>query len=202
MDPSERQLQVTAPDPKFTGSVCRDILEVFRPYLLYIANSDLDSQLKSKVAASDLVQESLLEAHQGFHGFRGRSYTELKSWLRTILHHNMANETRTFQQTQKRMLNREVSLEHGDGSSPHISLVDKRPSADSQASQNEEIQHLQQSLKLLPTDLRQLIVWHNLDSETFSEIAMRLNQSEKSVQKKWTRAIRELRIQMSRPQPH
>jgi len=178
------------------------MLEVFRPYLLYIANSDLDSQLKGKVAASDLVQESLLEAHQGFHGFRGRSYAELKSWLRKILHHNMANEIRTFLQTQKRMLNRETSLEHGVGISLQRTLVDRRPSADSQASQKEELRHLQQSLNLLPTDLRQLIVWHNLSSETFSEIARRLNQSEKSVQKKWTRAIRELRIQMSRPQPH
>jgi hypothetical protein len=49
----------------------------FRPYLLRIANDDLDSALRPKVGPSDLVQQSLLEAQLDFPAFAGASAEDL-----------------------------------------------------------------------------------------------------------------------------
>jgi DNA-directed RNA polymerase specialized sigma24 family protein len=45
----------------------------------------MDPRLRSKLDLSDIVQETLLKAHQALAGFRRRSEVELAASLRTIL---------------------------------------------------------------------------------------------------------------------
>src|SRR5437762_14358353 len=85
-------------------------LESCRAYLLLVANQELDSGLQAKGGASDLVQETFLEAHRDFPGFEGSSADELRGWLRKILLHNLANFARHYRDTDKRKLAREVGL--------------------------------------------------------------------------------------------
>ena len=47
------------------------MLDAYRAYLLQIAGRELDTQLRAKAGASDLVQETLLEAFRDFAGFHG-----------------------------------------------------------------------------------------------------------------------------------
>ena len=60
---------------------CRDALgkalESCRRYLLCVARHELDLSLQAKGGASDLVQETFLEAHRDFDRFRGDSEVEL-----------------------------------------------------------------------------------------------------------------------------
>ena len=72
------------------------LLERYRPYLYAIALEELDSELRVKRDASDLVQDSLLEAHRGFSDFEGVSEEELRHWLRRILGNNMVDAVRHF----------------------------------------------------------------------------------------------------------
>src|SRR5690242_5684865 len=94
-----------------SGTALGHLLEASRPYLLHVANQELDQELCSKAGASDLVQETFLEAQQGFAGFRGRNEAELRRWLRQMLRNNLANFARGFRGTRKRDTGREVSLE-------------------------------------------------------------------------------------------
>ena len=71
-------------------------------YLLVIANRELDPQLNSKGSASDLVQETFLEAQRDFAGFHGSSEAEWRGWLRQMLVHNLANFVRRYRDTDKR----------------------------------------------------------------------------------------------------
>ena len=57
------------------------VLELCRRYLLHIANSELDSHLQAKLGASDVVQETFLEAQRIFDRFEGNSPDELRAWL-------------------------------------------------------------------------------------------------------------------------
>src|SRR5262249_9076640 len=126
------------------------LLEVCRPYLLLLANRHIQPDLKVKVGASDLVQETFLEAQRDFAGFRGGSEAELLAWLRQILVNNAAGFTRQFRDTRKRELDREVSL----SATPLTNLlqnvqdVGKSPSA--QALAREEDLALHQALDQLP----------------------------------------------------
>src|SRR6516164_9988866 len=96
-------------------------LEACRGYLLLVADRELGSDLKAKGGASDLVQETFIEAQKDFARFQGKSDAELLAWLRCLLQHRLANFARRFRKTQKRGLAREVALPSGDssGSSPN-----------------------------------------------------------------------------------
>src|SRR5262249_54728266 len=83
------------------------VLEVCRRYLLLIADRQLDADLRAKGGASDLVQETFLEAQRDFAQFAGNSEEELRAWLRRMLLNNLGNFTRRYRATGKRAVGRE-----------------------------------------------------------------------------------------------
>ena len=85
------------------------LLEYCRAYLLQVANGELDSDLRAKGGASDLVQQTFLEAQRDFPRFHGASADELRAWLRQLLIHNLANFARRYRQAGKRRLDREAA---------------------------------------------------------------------------------------------
>jgi RNA polymerase sigma-70 factor (ECF subfamily) len=91
-------------------------LEACRRYLLHIAQQEVTPALQVKGSASDLVQETFLEAHRAFEHFHGGSEAELRAWLRRLLLHHAAKLGRRYRSTQKRRLSRETALEAGGGS--------------------------------------------------------------------------------------
>src|SRR5271166_2506287 len=78
------------------------LLEACRGYLLLVARQELDPPLLAKGGASDLVQQTFLEAHRDFARFHGKSEEELLAWLRQLLLHNLADFTRRYREVAKR----------------------------------------------------------------------------------------------------
>src|SRR6516165_6008092 len=99
-------------------------LEACRSYLLLVADRELSPDLKAKGGASDLVQETFIEAHKDFGRFQGKSDAGFLAWLRCLLQHRLANFARRYRKTQKRGLAREVALAAGDAS---VSGLDNLP---------------------------------------------------------------------------
>src|SRR5205809_917594 len=91
-------------------------LEGCRRYLLLVADRELEPDLRAKGGASDIVQETFLEAQRDFTQFHGNSEQELLAWLRRILLNNVGNFSRRYCGTDMRDVGREVELP-GDGSS-------------------------------------------------------------------------------------
>ena len=58
------------------------LLVTYQRYLLLVAERELDPDLRAKGSASDLVQETFLEAQRDFARFQGSSRDELRAWLR------------------------------------------------------------------------------------------------------------------------
>lgn len=56
-------------------------LAEFRSYLVWLARVGLDPRLRSKFDSSDVAQQTLTQAMQKWHQFRGRTEAELKGWL-------------------------------------------------------------------------------------------------------------------------
>jgi len=102
------------------------LLETCRNYLSLVAQREIDSDLRAKGGASDLVQETFLEAQRDFARFQGCSEDELLAWLRQILLHNVANFTRRYRDTRKREVSREVPILADDSASaPGLGLPDR-----------------------------------------------------------------------------
>ena len=58
------------------------LVEQYRAYLLLIARLQVGRRLQGKADASDLVQETFLQAYQHLRDFQGRTESELVAWLR------------------------------------------------------------------------------------------------------------------------
>jgi RNA polymerase sigma-70 factor (ECF subfamily) len=167
------------------------LLEHFRAYLLLVANRELPEDVRAKVAASDLVQETMLRAVDAFAGFQGQSEDEVRAWLRRILLNYLANVVHQYRDTDKRDLTREVPLDHliEEGSA---AVPGKIESPSQAALVHERNAALQAALEQLPEHYRQVIAWRNYDRLAFAQIGQRLGCSEEAARKLWTRAVEKL----------
>src|SRR5438552_17767918 len=82
----------------------------YRDYLRLLARLHMGPRLKAGLEASDIVQETLIDAHKGRAQFKGTSDAERMAWLRAILAHNLADAGKA-QKKAKRDIGRERSLD-------------------------------------------------------------------------------------------
>src|SRR3954467_13617238 len=87
------------------------LLELYRRYLALLARVQIGQRLQGKVDASDLVQETFLDAHRNFARFQGAREAQFVHWLRQILAANLADLLRRYLGTQGRDVRLERELE-------------------------------------------------------------------------------------------
>src|SRR4051794_15478262 len=161
------------------------LLEHFRAYLLLVANRKLPEDVCPKVGASDLVQETLLRAHDHFGRFRGGTEDELRGWLRRILLNHLADVINHYRGTGNRERAREMPL--ADVPPDKLARADESPSAAALARERDGA--LRHALGQLPEHYRRVIDWHNYDRLPFGEVGRRLGCSAEAARKLWTRAV-------------
>jgi RNA polymerase sigma-70 factor, ECF subfamily len=160
--------------------------ETCRCYLLAVAHHQLNKDLQAKGGASDLVQDTFLEAQSAFARFEGNSEVELRAWLRQLLHHRAAKFRRHYLTTQKRRLARETALSTvshsmrtgSEGTSPSAQLM-----------ACEQAQRLLQALEHLADDYRRVITLRYIEECSFEEIGRRMQRSPNAARLLWVRAI-------------
>lgn len=176
------------------------MLDACRGYLLLIAGQELDPGLRAKGGASDLVQETLLDAFRDFSHFHGGTEQELLAWLRRLLLNNLSNFSRRYRDTAKRQTAAEVPLQGGDSSSNWAETLvggDSTPSAHAMA--DEQVQALQKALERLPDEYRQVILLRYREELPFEEIGRLMGRSSNAAEKLWLRAIERLRQELETP---
>ncbi len=169
-------------------------LQACRNYLLLVAERQVGADLHAKGGASDLVQETFLDAQRDFARFHGSSEEELLAWLRQILLNNVGNFTRRYRTTAKRAVDRELALGGEDSARPGAPLLsDPAPTPSSQAVEREQADALLRAIERLPDDYRQVIVLRYLEGRSFDEIGTALGRSADAARKLWSRAMERLR---------
>ena len=164
-----------------------------RNYLHVLARAQVESWLRTKVDASDLIQETLLEAYRDFHRFRGVTEAEWLAWLRQILTHNAANFVRRYRSTDKRRVEREISVERlGDPNGRGAELADSGESPSEELLRQEQELLLADALAQLPDDYREVILLRNLQRLSFQDVAERMQRTRPAVQMLWGRALDKL----------
>lgn len=167
-------------------------LSSVRDYLLLVANESLQPALQGKATASDLVQETFLQAQRCVQQFRGYTASEWRLWLRSILIRNVAQDRRRFVATAKRQVQREVTV------SETLPLEDARH-VDT-PSRNLALRELEtalvEGLNRIPDHYREVITWHHREQLSFEEIGRRHGISAEAARKRWTRALGRLRKEL------
>jgi len=175
-------------------------LEACRRYLLRVAESELAPDLRSKGGASDLVQETFLEAQRDFARIEGASDGELRAWLRRVLVNNVGDFTRRYRDTGKRAVGREISL-HGDDSAGGVEsvLAGSTVSPSGAAIEREQALALRRAVDRLPEEHRRVVVLRFEDGLTFEEIGQITDRSADAARKIWSRAMERLRQEWEAP---
>ena len=106
VDPMDLLEQARSGDDEARGI----LLDRYRNYLNLLARSLIGGALRVNLDASDLVQQTLLEAYRDLPQFHGSGEPELAAWLRQILIHNLANQAE-YHKRQKRGLKKRISFD-------------------------------------------------------------------------------------------
>ncbi len=174
-------------------------LESYRSYLRLLAGLRLDPRLRRKIDPSDLVQLTLLKAHEAAERSPVVGEAQRAAWLRQILARTMADEARRYSRG-KRDAGLERSLVAGlDESSVRLEawLADDRSSPSQQAIRHEQLLALAEALDALPEDQRQAVELHHLGGCSVAEVADQLGRSKASVAGLLRRGLRALREQLT-----
>ena len=156
------------------------LLEVYRPWLLRLAENDLRSKIRPILAASDVVQGSIILAINAFPDFRGRSEAELHVWLRRILQNHLVDGTRAAL-AKKRTINQDLAVDKEE-------LVDLLTPSKI-ASNKEETARLLQAITELDPKLRAVLELRYLKNLPFDVIGQELNISRDKANRRWHLAI-------------
>lgn len=171
------------------------VLEGYRDYIRLLVRLQLGTFLRSKLDASDIVQQVMLHAHEGRSQFRGSTEAEWMGWLRAILANTLAAAARRFD-TQSREISRERSLEADlDLSSARLEsfLADDLTSPSERVVRVEEVLRLARALAQLPEDQRRAVELHHLLGMTVAEVAESIERTRPAVVGLLFRGLRKLR---------
>lgn len=173
-------------------------LERFRSYLLLLAGMQLDARRGGRIDASDVVQQTLLEAHAKIGQFQGDD-AALAAWLRQGLVNNLRDAWRALRR-DKRDIRREQSLDAQlDQSSARLEcmVASTQSSPSQQAVRNEDLLRLADALTQLPEPQRQAIVLHHLQGLALTETAQHMERTDAAVAGLLHRGLKALRKLMN-----
>lgn len=165
------------------------LLEADREYLLLLASAELDPDLQAKASPSDVVQQSVLEAHRSIHKFRGESLAQWQHWLKKILYNNIKDVRRQYIKTEKRSITKE---EHRQTTSDIQRVVEDSLTPSSAAIRNEQAEWLEKQMQSLPEHYQDVLRLRFWEEASYPEIAAATDSSAEAVRKILYRAVEAL----------
>src|SRR5262249_53520106 len=165
-------------------------LERYRAYLQFLARQRLGGWPHCKLSASDVVQETLLKAHQHRDQFRGQTEAEWRGWLRRILANTVAEAARKL--PEERAIGRALE----ESSSQLEAWLSEQTSPSAHVQRDEPLLRVAEALAQLPEDERTALELRYLQTPRWSlaEIAKELQRpSAKAVAGLLSRGLEKLR---------
>jgi len=167
-----------------------------RSQLLAYIETQLGSQLRSRIEPEDVLQEVSVAACRTSPP-PGMGEQGLFGWLRQIADHKIVDAHRRLVGAQKRAAGREVPLGTPGGDTQHAALIDllraSFTSASKAFSRNEREIELLAALSRLPEDHRRALEMRYAENLASKEIAARMGKSDGAVRVLLTRALNSLR---------
>jgi len=173
------------------------LLERHRGRLRGMVALRLDPRLAARVDPSDLVQETLAEAHRRLDDYLRTRPLPFYPWLRQIAADRLADLHRRHVRSRKRTVAREEpgGLRLADGSELELArrLASSVSAPSARLRREDRLRRLRSALAALPGRDREVLVLRHLEQMPPREIAAVLGISEGAVYTRHLRALERLR---------
>jgi RNA polymerase sigma-70 factor (ECF subfamily) len=171
------------------------LMERFRKPLARMVERRMERQLKTRVDASDVVQDSYLEAWKHLGEYVANPVLPFVVWLRQIVSQQTVAAYRTHVVAQMRSAHRETSINQAAADESTIlaeKLAGSIDSPSSDAIREERRAILAETLSTMEPDEREILTLRHFDGLNSVESAEVLGISPAAASKRYIRAIKRL----------
>lgn len=161
-------------------------LTALRPWLTAIARELLAPDLQAKFGASDIVQQTYIEAIRDLPQWRGRKLAQLRNWLLSLLQNNYRDANKSFRSSRKRNVALERERVDAD-------VADYRLDLEHQFANGETMAKVYEAIGELPHAQQRMLHWRFSEELSYSQIAARVERSEDAVRMMISRTLNTLR---------
>jgi RNA polymerase sigma-70 factor (ECF subfamily) len=190
--PSEQELLNLARQGR-EGAVA-ELLARHRASIRRTIHLRLDRRVAARVDASDVLQETYLEAVRRLPSYLQQPQLPFALWLHWLAREQVMMCHRRHLGADKRAASREVAPLPADSSAQFVSGIVGRGSSPSQhLAAVELVERLRLALQRLNEEERDLILWRHFEQLTNREVAQLLQITEAAASKRYLRALERLR---------
>jgi RNA polymerase sigma-70 factor, ECF subfamily len=169
-----------------------ELLRRYRPLLRAIVVGEIEPALRSKVDASDLVQEACMEVARSMDQIESTQSPQFFSFLRQVVIHKLYDVRRRFLLSHKRNARRETRV-----TQHRLDNLEKvhqdNPNVLEQLINEELLNRTRVALATLPLEVKKVIHMRFVHGMTYQEIGEKINRSEDDVRmfiKRWLMRIK------------
>lgn len=168
--------------------------ERYRPYLRVICALQLPRLCQHREDASDIVQQTLIDAARGIVALRGQTQGEFEGWLATLLERNILQSVRRNTAERRDVRREAADLQISDSAQlVWQSLHGDQLSPESVIFLGEAALQLAEALEHLPEDQRTAIELRYLGQEPLKSIAEQMSMTTGAVAGHLRRGLENLR---------
>lgn len=160
-----------------------------RAYLRRVVAVHIGKQLRSRVDASDVVQETQMVAARRLGDYLQRQPVAFRLWLRQIAQDRLVMAYRRHIGAERRSVRREVALPQRSSVQLARQLSGGEASPSQQAARAEQVRCVRTALsRLAPAD-QDVLIFRNYEQLSFAEIAYVLRIEPATARKRYGRAL-------------
>lgn len=173
------------------STALRTLLESQRPQLQRFIEMRIDAQLRRRVDASDVLQETFLRAHQKLGDYLERRPMPLRVWLLRTAMDQLRDARIKHLKRQRRAGEREIVL------ADHSSMVlaeqlATHSTASKEIMRREEMQRVADVIDSMPPGDREILLLRHHEDLKFEEIGSLLEITAVNARKRYARALLKL----------
>lgn len=165
-----------------------DLVRRLRGRLEMWINVRMGPLLDARLTADDVLQETLLQAHQSLHDFQPQGKGSFQRWLFSVAE-NRLKDLHKYHAAQKRHPGHEAA---GD----FAALRAAGPTPSSSARRRELVHRLATKIAALPEPLREILVLRAIEERTFADIAQATKKPAATVQGLFAKALKALQDEL------
>jgi RNA polymerase sigma-70 factor (ECF subfamily) len=154
----------------------------------------MDRRVAARVDASDVIQETYMEAFRRFPNYLKQEKLPFYTWIYWIASQKLIGVHRRHLGAEKRSVQYEAPHMPVDSSAELVSgLIGRLPSPSPELARKELAERLRMALGYLSTTERDLILWRHFENLSARDIARLLDITEAATYKRYVRAVEHLR---------